>query len=164
MQSPVSAPYRISCISRAPMSGFPRAHLICPRSSPGFHPRSLPVFSSLFHFRRPPFPGQLFFTTIFMKPIFEPDFSEDPFSESQPFSRISVPFSRMSDFRPRFQECPIFRPRFQECPNFRPRFQEQPDFCPIFLEKPDFRPVFQDYALFWPWSYSIATVAVAIIL
>ena len=136
MQSPVSAPYPISCISRAPMSGFPRAHLICPRSSPSFHPRSLPVFSSLFHFRRPPFPGQLFFPTIFMKTHFQARFSEDPFSESQPFSRISVPFSRMSDFRPRFQECPIFRPRFQECPNFRPRSQEKPYFCPIFWKSP----------------------------
>ena len=147
------------------MSGFPRAHLICPRSSPGFHPRSLPVFSSLFHFRRPPFPGQLFFTTIFMKTHFQARFFRRPPSLSP---------SPFPVFRSRFQECPIFGPVFTNArffdPVFKnarifgPAFKNSPIYAQFFWKSPIFVPVFQDYALFWPWSYSIATVAVAIIL
>ena len=165
MQSPVSAPSRIHRISRAPMSGFPRAHLICPRSSPGFHPRSLPVFSSLFHFRRPPFPGQLFFPTVF---------HEDPFSSPIFPKTPSLSPSPFPVFRSRFQECPIFGPVFKNArfsapfsrmSNFSAPFSRTARFLPIFLEKPDFRPRFPRLRpFFWPWSYSIATVAVAIIL
>ena len=118
MQSPVLAPSRINRISRAPMSGFPRAHLVGLRSSPGFISRSLPVFSSLFHFRRPPFPGQLFFTTIFMKTHFQARFFRRPPSLSP---------SPFPVFRSRFQECPIFGPVFKNA-RFSTPFSRMPKF------------------------------------
>ena len=75
-----------SCLGAVPYQlHFPRSHVWFPSSAsdlpkikPRLHPRSLPVFSSLFHFRRPPFPGQLFFTTIFMKTHFRARFSRRP--------------------------------------------------------------------------------------
>jgi hypothetical protein len=102
-----------SCLGAVPYQlHFPRSHVWFPSSAsdlPKIKPRlSSKIPAGIF---KPvslskttlPWPTVLY-DHFHEDPFSSPIFPKTPFSESQPFSRISVPFSRMSDFRPRFQE------------------------------------------------------------
>ena len=162
-----------SCLGAVPYQlHFPRSNAWFPSSAsdlPKIKPRlSSKIPAGILK------PVSLLKTTLPWPTVLYDHFHEDPFSSPIFPKTPSLSPSPFPVFRSRFQECPIFGPVFTNArffdPVFKnarifgPAFKNSPISAQFFWKSPIFAPVFQDYALFWPWSYSIATVAVAIIL